>query len=219
MDDKKIVTNEKGNEKKVDGFALTLKEIKTLIKGTKITERENKTGSSFFDGSKRFCKVVKTGKEAVYLELNVKLPEKYKKLDGMETFSPQEASKKHLGTLVHIFRGKDEKVIKEVINEAFNVFQAELTKKVEQANKDAANNKESSKGSTSNVKEDKKEKVTNPKMETRQISDEDKKKLQQWEREGKLGNGPNVLKEDKKPVAEKQETTTVQATKEEVKAK
>jgi flagellin-specific chaperone FliS len=111
---------------KENGFDKTLKEIKNLVKADKrIREKAITTGNSFFLDSDRFCKLVKTKNDIIYLELNVKLSQETIKKIGpnLQTFSKVEASKKHLGTLVHILKSKDEKEVLMALKEAWKIFQ------------------------------------------------------------------------------------------------
>lgn len=115
---------EKKNQ--VSAFEKTLKEIRDLVKADKrIKEKKITTGVSFFLDSDRFCKLVHTKNDLIYLELNVKLSDETIKKIGpnLQTFSRVEASKKHLGTLVHILKTKEINEAKMVLNEAFKIFQ------------------------------------------------------------------------------------------------
>lgn len=125
---------EKDN-KKVSGFDSTVKEIRGLVKGSKVTEKQIKTGSSFFEGSDRFCKLVKTADDLIYLELNVKLDNKV--LDKIlaksdyKTYSRIEAAQKHLGSLHHIVKSRAIDEIKTVLNLAWKEFRSSHDKKEE----------------------------------------------------------------------------------------
>lgn len=105
-----------------------LKVIRDLVgkaKDLKLMEQEAKTGFSYFAGKKRLCKLLKT-KRGVTLELNVKLSDKLSKLPEMENISVAQAHKKHLGTMKHLFRAADSKLVKDVITEALAVFAKEM---------------------------------------------------------------------------------------------
>lgn len=98
--------------------------IRSLIKsvdGLKLKEHASKTGFSYFTGKKRFCKVLKT-KKGAKVEINVVLPKKLSSIPEIETISLDKARKLHLGTMKHILKSNDEKLIKEVLSAAFKVF-------------------------------------------------------------------------------------------------
>ncbi len=122
----------------------TFAAIKSLVAknpGLKIVESESKTGYSFFSGKKRLCKLLKT-KRGVTLEINVQLPQQFKDLAEMENISASTAFKKHLGTMKHLYRGSDAKLIPSIMKEAIAVFKAELeaAKKQEEAPEKKASN-------------------------------------------------------------------------------
>lgn len=105
--------------------------IMEAIKATKdasIVESGSTTGFSYFKGKKRLCKLLKT-KRGVALEINVQLPETVSKLAGMDTISKGQATKKHLGTMKHMYRSGDAKEVLKIIQAALKVFITE-TKEV-----------------------------------------------------------------------------------------
>ena len=114
--------------------------IRTLIEGSKdlkIIENEASTGYSFFAGKKRLCKLLKT-KRGISLELNVKLPASFSKdLEGMETISAAVAHKKHLGTMKHLYKSGTDTKVKEIMEQALQVFAQELKPKEEEKIKEA----------------------------------------------------------------------------------
>lgn len=105
-------------------------------KSLKIVAADSKTGTSYFSGKKRLCKLIKT-KRGVTLEINVVLPKEMKELSGMETISISTAHKKHLGTMKHLYRSEDSKQITNIMKAILEVFKQELeaAKKLEEANK------------------------------------------------------------------------------------
>lgn len=110
--------------------------IKAAISGIKdlnLDERPSETGVSFFAGKDRLCKLLKT-KRGVTLEINVSLPKKLSDLPEMDTISTQMANKKHLGTMKHLYRSNDSKMIKEIITEALLALKAKIdAKKAEES--------------------------------------------------------------------------------------
>ncbi|MBZ4649220.1 hypothetical protein [Thermosipho sp. (in: thermotogales)] len=170
------------------GFDKTLKEIKNLVKD-RLSMKENTTGNSFFSGSDRFCKLVKTGKEGVYLELNVKLSDTtIKKLGpNLQTFSKVEASKKHLGTLVHILKSNDEAEVKEALHEAWKNFQDMVNRKGEEK-KEASTSKTIQKSGKSKLnKKNKKASVAASEVVTRKMTQEDLDRLNEYKKKkGKI---------------------------------
>lgn len=148
---KEEVKEEVKEEKKVD---LTKKELSeseksmTIIngliaknQGLKIVASESKTGWSFFSGKKRLCKLLKT-KRGVTLEINVSLPQQFKEMAEMENISATMAFKKHLGTMKHLYRANDSKMVSAIMKEAIAIFKAEMeaAKAQEQAEEKKAAN-------------------------------------------------------------------------------
>lgn len=130
---KEVVNKAEGKEvQKTKGFDLLIKEIRSLTKDSKTLERQITTGSSFFEGSTRFCKLVKTSDDLIYLELNVKVPNLPEHPD-IKTFTRVEASKKHLGTMTHLVRTRDKDMAIKVLKMAWKTFREQQDK---QENKD-----------------------------------------------------------------------------------
>ena len=113
--------------KKTKGFDIVIRDIRNLVKDSKTLERQIQTGSSFFEGSTRFCKLVKTSDDLVYLELNVKIPNISDHPD-IKSFSKVEASKKHLGTMTHLVRTRDMKLVSKILPMAWKTFRAQQEK-------------------------------------------------------------------------------------------
>lgn len=112
---------------------VALDEIRKIIgqkqfEDLKLVENEAKTGISFFQGKDRLCKVIKS-KRGLSIEINVSLPEEIASLTGLTTISKNEAHKKHLGTMRHIYRGTDSKEVKKIISAAVKVFQLNMKQK------------------------------------------------------------------------------------------
>jgi hypothetical protein len=112
---------------------VALEEIRKIIgqkqfEDLKLVENEAKTGISFFQGKDRLCKVIKS-KRGLTIEINVSLPEEIAGLTGLTTISKNEAHKKHLGTMRHIYRGTDSKEVKKIISSAVKVFQLNMKQK------------------------------------------------------------------------------------------
>jgi hypothetical protein len=123
-------TEELKNESKiqVSESYKSMKIINSLIaknSGLKIVATESKTGISYFSGKKRLCKLLKT-KRGVTLEINVSLPKQFKDLAEMETISATVAFKKHLGTMKHLYKPNDARMIGIIMKEAIAVFRSEI---------------------------------------------------------------------------------------------
>jgi len=135
-ENKEVQEEKKEETKKVD---LTKKDISESDKSAaiinsliaknptlKIVASDSKTGISFFSGKKRLCKLLKT-KRGVTLEINVSLPKDFTKdMTEMESISATTAFKKHLGTMKHLYRGNDAKLIPSIMKEAIAIFKAEI---------------------------------------------------------------------------------------------
>lgn len=93
-----------------------------------IVENDAKTGISFFQGKDRLCKVIKS-KRGLTIEINVLLPEILHDIPGLTYISKEEAHRKHLGTMRHIYKGTDTKDIKKIMSAAVKVFQANMRQK------------------------------------------------------------------------------------------
>lgn len=117
-------------------FEKSLETIRSLVdkaKDLKLVEQEAKTGFSYFAGKKRLCKLLKS-KKGVTLEVNVKLPKKFSEMAEVQDISAVMAHKKHLGTMKHLVRAKDSKVVMEIMKAALEQFKNEYleAKKKEQ---------------------------------------------------------------------------------------
>ena len=109
-------------------FEKSLEIIRNLIakqKDLKLMEQEAKTGYSFFSGKNRLCKILKS-KRGITLEINTKLPEKFKEIPELESISAAVAYKKHLGTMKYLYRGQDSKLVKELITAAIEQMKSEF---------------------------------------------------------------------------------------------
>lgn len=194
-------------------FERTLKEIRDLVKGSQIKEKVNQTGHSFFEGTKRFCKLVKTNKDHIYLELNVKLSDDtIKKLGpNLQTFSKVEASKKHLGSLVHILKTKNEEEVKTVLKEAYQIFREELKKNVEQANGRSNSSRSSKTGKASSEQSETSKNVAAAKSSecvVRKLTKEDIERLQAYDEQKK--NRFKIEVKSESPKVEEKEEVVVQ---------
>ena len=100
---------------------MVFKAIKT---GTKIVGNEISTGTSFFQGKRRLCKVMK-GKRGLTLEINVNLPEEVEKEYSLEIISPAVAKAKHLGTMKYRARLVDMKLLNKLVKAMVDSFKEE----------------------------------------------------------------------------------------------
>lgn len=98
------------------------------FQGLSVVLSPGQTGTSFFQGKDRLCKVLKT-KRGLRIEINVGLPDKIAKIDGMETIEPETAYLKHYGTVRHIYRGEDIPAIKMIMTEAVQIFKENMAVK------------------------------------------------------------------------------------------
>jgi len=97
----------------------------------RVVATEKQTGTSFFQGNDRLCKVLKT-KRGLRIEINVELPEEYVKLPHMESIDEATAYAKHYGTVRHIYRGEDMKDIKKIMTAAIDIFAKNMSLKQQQ---------------------------------------------------------------------------------------
>lgn len=102
-----------------------------------VVENEAKTGISFFQGKDRLCKVIKS-KRGLTIEINVLLPDTLHDIPGLTHISKEEAYRKHLGTMRHIYKGADTKDIKKIMSAAVKVFQANMRQKESDKQAEAA---------------------------------------------------------------------------------
>lgn len=93
-----------------------------------VVSQSRTTGTSFFQGNDRLCKVLKT-KRGLRIEINVSLPENVASIAGMETIAPETAYAKHYGTVRHIYKGESIQDIKEIMIEAISIFKKNIALK------------------------------------------------------------------------------------------
>lgn len=186
-------------------FDFAVEEVREKMKDLK-RKKENQasTGISFFQGSRRFCKVL-NGKKKLNVELNVTLPkEVQKQFPNLKTYSEQEAKKKHLGTMRHLISCNTEEEVRAIVEVAFQQFVKET--KEEKSSSKSQNTSQRTKNSTqSNSKNPrskaKRAKNTNSGSDgcfTRQLTTEDLERLSKYEKQGKLKVDPRVAKNQKK---------------------
>ena len=114
------MSNQKSN------YEIANENVRTSIKGTKIVESEISTGTSFFEGKKRLCKVLKS-KKSLAIEVNVTLDKATEEKFGLTKISYATAKAKHLGTmkyLVNLTETKDMVILVKAMVTAFKVEQA-----------------------------------------------------------------------------------------------
>lgn len=112
---------------------LAFDEIKAIIsqkqyKDLKLVEQKQATGVSFFQGKDRLCKIVKS-KRGLTIEINVQLPEELTSLMNVTSITREEAYKKRLGTMKHIYKGSDLKEVKKIMTTAVKIFQHNMKHK------------------------------------------------------------------------------------------
>lgn len=192
-----------------DLYTLTLEEIQVLTKDIKNRRvNETATGVSFFEGSRRFCKLLPS-KKKVALELNVVLPKEQQALEGMTTYSVAEASKKHLGTMRHLYQTSDIELTKKVVHIAYAIFVVEgkeLQKKEAEAAKAEKTTSTPEKkiitpnNNTSNHGKKNTSTKGQSGCSTRQLTSQDMERLTKYQEQGKYKPiPPKNIKEVKEP--------------------
>lgn len=95
------------------------------FQGLSVVPSEGQTGTSFFHGKQRLCKVLKT-KRGLRIEINVPLPKEIASLEALQEIEKETAYNKHYGTVRHIYRGDDLKEINMIMMAAVEEFRALL---------------------------------------------------------------------------------------------
>lgn len=95
-------------------FEKANEDIAKAVKATKIVAQEVKTGTSYFEGKSRLCKVLKT-KKGITMEINVTLTKAVEEEFGLEKISAKTAYEKHLGTMKYMARFNDGKQINKLL--------------------------------------------------------------------------------------------------------
>lgn len=131
---KEVKETKKAKEVVKDLYKLTNDSVAKAIKGTKIVGKEISTGTSYFQGKTRLCKVLKT-KRGISLEINVLLPKEIEEEFFLEKISAATAYKKHLGTMKYHAKLNDEKALPKLIKSMVEEFKKMTTEiKEEKAN-------------------------------------------------------------------------------------
>lgn len=126
MENKNLKNQEVKETKEVkkavkDLYKLTNDSVAKAIKGTKIIAQEISTGTSYFQGKNRLCKVLKT-KRGISLEINVILPKEIEEEFLLEKISAATAYKKHLGTMKYMAKLNDEKSLPKLLKSMVEEF-------------------------------------------------------------------------------------------------
>lgn len=118
---KKEEVKETKKEEVKDLYKFTNDSVAKVIKGTKIIAQEISTGTSYFQGKNRLCKVLKT-KRGISLEINVILPKEVETEFTLEKISAAVAYRKHLGTMKYMAKLNDEKVLPKLLKSMVEEF-------------------------------------------------------------------------------------------------
>ncbi|MDF2615369.1 MAG: hypothetical protein K0Q47_24 [Sedimentibacter sp.] len=116
-------------------FEIAVENTTAAIKGTKIISSEISTGTSFFEGKKRLCKILKS-KNSLSIEINVVLDSETEKEYNLTRISAKQAHEKHLGTMKYLAKISDVKLLPKLLKVMVEVFKAEQA--AEKAEKEAA---------------------------------------------------------------------------------
>lgn len=116
-------------------FETAVENVTAAIKGTKLVQQENSTGTSFFEGKKRLCKILKS-KKSLSIEINVILDAETEKEYSLTRISAKVAHEKHLGTMKYMARIPDVKMLPKLLKTMVVAFKAEQI--AEKAEKEAA---------------------------------------------------------------------------------
>ena len=117
-------------------YEIANENVRTSIKETKIVESEISTGTSFFEGKKRLCKVLKS-KKSLAIEINVTLDKATELKFGLTKISYATAKAKHLGTMKYLANLTDTKEMAILVKAMVAAFKVEQA--AEKAAQDVAN--------------------------------------------------------------------------------
>jgi hypothetical protein len=105
-------------------YEIAVETITAATKDTKIVATEVSTGTSFFEGKKRLCKVLQT-KKAIAIEINVVLDKETEKKFNLNRISLATAREKHMGTMKYMANIPDAKALPGFIKVLVASFKAE----------------------------------------------------------------------------------------------
>ena len=105
-------------------YEIAVEAVRTAHKGTKIVESEVSTGTSFFEGKKRLCKVLKS-KKAGSVEINVVLDKATEEKFNLNRITAASAKAKHLGTMKYMATINDLKELPILLKAMVESFKAE----------------------------------------------------------------------------------------------
>jgi hypothetical protein len=117
-------------------YELAQENVRVATKGTKIVESEISTGTSFFEGKKRLCKVLKS-KKSLAIEVNVTLDKATEEKFNLTKISYATAKAKHLGTMKYLVNLVETKDMALLVKAMVIAFKAEQV--AEKAAQDIAN--------------------------------------------------------------------------------
>lgn len=137
-------TEEVVQEQEIDLFVEALKVIRSTVPADKFSEKENKSGYTWFGESRtRLLKIVET-KRGLRIEFNVPVSN----VEGLTILTEQEAKEKHMGTCRWIYSGDDIETVALLIEEAIEGFEpkkragARVDEEVEETTEEAADESE-----------------------------------------------------------------------------
>jgi hypothetical protein len=105
-------------------YEIAVEAVQKAVTGTKIVDSEVSTGTSFFEGKKRLCKVLKSKKSAS-IEINVNLDKATETKYNLSKISLAVAREKHLGTMKYMANIHDTKELPGLIKALVTSFKAE----------------------------------------------------------------------------------------------
>lgn len=113
------VEKENLEEVKSELFGNILSEIRSIVPKD-FTEKENKSGVTWFGPSRtRLLKVIET-KKGLRIEFNVEVDSK---VTGMICYTKDEAKAKHMGTCQWVYSGSDVDTVKALVSQAIKGFE------------------------------------------------------------------------------------------------
>lgn len=170
-----VQKNNKAVQEKPDLFVNILEEIRKIIP-KEFSEKENKSGVTWFGPKRtRLLKVVET-KKGIRIEFNVEVDSN---VPGMITYTKEEAKEKHMGTCRWIYTGGDMELVKKLVKQAVERFEP----KKRADSKEEKDKEEMRAKKEAEVKKEELKKVENKKEEqkpqtNRKLSPEELAKLQ-----------------------------------------
>ena len=115
-------------------YEIAIEAVTTASKTTKIVSSEISTGTSFFEGKKRLCKVLKS-KKSIAIEINVVLDKATETKYNLNRISLATARSKHLGTMKYMANIPNVNDIAALVKAMVTSFKAEQAAEKAEHNK------------------------------------------------------------------------------------